>query len=157
MTWSSYELKSIRSLSHLISSHFVSIFSSHLCPFIPSNAIMCYHHGSGYSSRSGLTEFTQPWPLQTPQVTEQSSPCFLQVHLWLLQFVLQLHRIISNNASWARGATTKRMHKQNVWGFEHTSSPSADFVFLMFHTMRVFALCLGSGLKYKSLAFISPW
>lgn len=44
-----------------------------------------------------LLEFVQPVPLHSPQATEHSSPFFLQVHLLVSQFVLQLYRIMFSN------------------------------------------------------------
>lgn len=44
-----------------------------------------------------LLEFVQPVPLHSPQATEHSNPFFLQVHLLVSQFVLQLHRIMFSN------------------------------------------------------------
>ena len=41
-----------------------------------------------------IGEFVQFIPLQSPHPTVQSKPCFLHVHTFVLQFVLQLHLII---------------------------------------------------------------
>ena len=45
---------------------------------------------------------------QTPQPDEHSSPCFLQEHRCVLQSVLQLQRIISNN-DWCAGGQSVRI------------------------------------------------
>ena len=47
---------------------------------------------------------------------------------------------IRDVVSQPRSACTNKM-------FEQTSSPSADFVFLMFHTLRIFDRCFGSGVQ----------
>ena len=45
---------------------------------------------------------------QTPQPDEHSSPCFLQEHGCVLQSVLQLQQIISNN-DWCAGGQSVRI------------------------------------------------
>ena len=50
---------------------------------------------------------------------------------------------IRDVVSQPRSACTNKM-------FEQTSSPSADFVFLMFHTLLIFDRCFGSGTDRSS-------
>ena len=50
---------------------------------------------------------------------------------------------IRDVVSQPRNAYTNKM-------FEQTSSPSADFVFLMFHTLRIFDCCFGLGTDRSS-------
>ena len=62
-----------------------------------------------YSSSDSLSpfrreaEFKQLMPLHAPHAYEHCSPCFLHVHLSVLQPALQLHLIISINFMGAGG------------------------------------------------------
>ena len=68
--------------------------------------VQVYSISSSSSDTSKRPAFWQ-LPLQLPHAREHFIPCFLQLHLWLLQSVLQLHLMTLRSYSGAGGTSVE--------------------------------------------------
>ena len=69
--------------------------------------VQVYSISSSSSDTSKRPAFWQAEPLQLPHAREHFIPCFLQLHLWLLQSVLQLHLMTLRSSSGAGGTSVE--------------------------------------------------
>lgn len=84
--------------------------------------------------------FVQPIPLQYPQATEHSRPCFLQLHFQVSQFTWQLQHITSSSGSTASGKSVVLGSKEAWLSIHAHSSGFKEFPSHAWHWKYVLAL-----------------